>query len=56
MIVAFLGGLIFWAGWAAWTGARLTLNGVTLQSRVAGAVLMVGGVAGFLYGMRLLAS
>ena len=56
MIIVAIGVLLFWAAWAAWTGSSMTLRAATLRRRVGGAVLMLSGVVGLIYGVRLLAS
>jgi hypothetical protein len=56
MIIAAVGILLFWAAWAAWTGWSMTLNAATLRRRIGGAALMLTGVVGLIYGVRLLAS
>ena len=54
MVIATVGAIIFWTGWAAWSGARMTLHSPTNKGRYGGAVLMLGGIAGLLFGIRLL--
>ena len=55
MVVTFIGMLIFWAGFAAWYGSRSALKGDTMRARIIGAVTVIAGIAGVVYGMRLLA-
>jgi hypothetical protein len=56
MIIVMVGVLIFWAGWAAFSGARMTMRGASLRTRCGGGALTLVGVSGVLYGMRLLVS
>jgi len=56
MVIALIGMLIFWAGWAAYAGAGMTRNGRTLKARYGGSALLLAGVVGVLFGMRLLMS
>lgn len=56
MVIVAVGTLLFWAGWASWAGASLTLKGATLRTRMGGTALMLSGVAGLVLGLRLLAS
>ena len=56
MTVVAIGMLIFWAGVAAWAGARLAFRTGSALTRFAGAALMVAGFSGVLYGVRLLGS
>jgi len=54
VIIVFVGMLIFWAGFAAWCGSTMAQNAHRGSVCVLGAALTVAGVAGILYGMRLL--
>ena len=56
MVIAAIGALLFWAGWAAWTGSSVTLKAATLRARMGGVVLMLSGIVSLIYGMRLLTS
>ena len=56
MVIALVGVLIFWSGWAAFAGAGMTRNGRTPKARYGGSALMLGGVVGVLVGVRLLVS
>lgn len=56
MVIATVGVLLFWAGWAAYAGARMALRGHSLKARCGGSALMLTGVVGVLFGMRLLVS
>jgi len=54
MVIVAVGALLFWAAWAAWAGSSMTLKAATLRARIGGAFLLLAGVAGLLYGVRLL--
>jgi len=56
MVLVAIAMLLFWAGWATWTGSSLTLKAATARARLGGGVLMLAGIVGLLYGVRLLAS
>ncbi len=56
MTVVAIGMLIFWAGVAAWAGAKVAFGAGSALTRFAGAALMVAGFSGVLYGLRLLGS
>lgn len=56
MVIVMVGVLIFWAGWTAFSGARMTMRGRTFGIRFGGAALTLVGVSGLLFAMRLLAS
>lgn len=56
MIITAVGALLFGAAWAAWTGSSLALEAASVRGRVGGVVLMLAGIVGVLYGVRLLAS
>jgi len=56
MAIVAVGVLLFWAAWAVWTGSSLTLKAATRRARMGGIALMLAGVVGLLYGVRLLAT
>ena len=53
-MIATVGTLIFWTAWAAWSGARMMLQSGSNKRRYGGAALMIGGMVGLLFGVRLL--
>ena len=56
MVTAAIGMLIVSAGVAAWAGARVAFRPGPAPARFAGAALLVAGISGMLYGLRLLGS
>lgn len=56
MTIVAVGMLIFWAGVAAWAGARVVFRPGSGLARFAGAALLIAGISGVLYGVRLLGS
>ena len=56
MVIGAVGVLLFWAGWASWTGSSLTLKAATMGTRLGGVALMLAGIVSLLYGVRLLAA
>jgi len=56
LTVVAIGMLIFWAGVAAWAGARVAFRPGPALARFGGAALLVAGISGVLYGVRLLGS
>jgi hypothetical protein len=51
-----IGMLIVSAGVAAWAGAKVAFGAGSALARFAGAALLVAGISGVLYGVRLLGS
>jgi hypothetical protein len=56
MAVTAIGAIVFWCAWAAWTGAHMIRRGATLRARWLGSVVMIAGLVGALYGLRIILS
>jgi hypothetical protein len=56
MVTVAIGVLIFFSGSAAWAGAKLAFKPGSALTRFTGAALLVAGISGVLYGVRLLGS
>jgi hypothetical protein len=56
MAVTAIGAMVFWCAWAAWSGAHMIRCGATLKTRSLGSVVMVAGLVGALYGLRIILS